>query len=302
VIDLAKGGSIQGEIAALNRLVDLAIPNFPLVWRAGGTYVIPGHGRVHEQLDVVEYRDMVTIVRDRVQALIAEGRTLEQVKAADPTQGYARRYGADTGPWTTTMFVEDHSVGPEHRGVALGQRAFSGNTEHRAQYQTIWAHSMMTAIATRRLAVFASVPGETAFLAGLIHDIGKVVVLRGIATLRKKDPLRFKVDDHTIPEFMDARHCSVGDILCRAWNIPDDLRDAVTNHHQGTLSGRAGALTAVVQMADLMATKIGASLRPDPKLTLVDKPAAGLLRLDDVKIASLVVDLEDEFEKVMAIL
>jgi glyoxylase-like metal-dependent hydrolase (beta-lactamase superfamily II) len=94
VIDVARGGSVQGEIDALNRLVELAIPSVPLVSQEGGTYVVPGHGRLCDQLDVVEYRDMVTIVRDRVEDLMKKGRTLEQVKAADPTAGYNGRYGA----------------------------------------------------------------------------------------------------------------------------------------------------------------------------------------------------------------
>jgi len=94
VIDVARGGSIQGEIDALNRLVELAIPSVPLVSQEGGTLVVPGHGYVCDQLDVVEYRDMVTIVRDRVQDLITKGRTLDQVKAANPTAGYNSRYGA----------------------------------------------------------------------------------------------------------------------------------------------------------------------------------------------------------------
>ena len=106
VIDLARGGSVQGEIDALNRLVDLAIPSVPLVSQDGGTYVVPGHGRLCDQLDVVDYRDMMTIVRDRVQDLIKKGMTLDQVKAASPTAGYTRRYGADTGAWTTSMFVD----------------------------------------------------------------------------------------------------------------------------------------------------------------------------------------------------
>jgi glyoxylase-like metal-dependent hydrolase (beta-lactamase superfamily II) len=106
VIDLTRGGSVQGEIDALNRLVELAVPSFPLVWQEGGTYVIPGHGRVYEQLDVVEYRDMVTIIRDRVRALIEDGRTLDQVKAARPAQGFTRQYGSDTGSWTTDRFIE----------------------------------------------------------------------------------------------------------------------------------------------------------------------------------------------------
>ena len=106
VIDVARGGGIEGEIAALNRLVDLAIPSVPIVSREEGTLVIPGHGRVCDQLDVVEYRDMVTIIRDRVRDLIRAGASLDQVKAAAPARGYTRRYGSDTGPWTTTAFVE----------------------------------------------------------------------------------------------------------------------------------------------------------------------------------------------------
>jgi glyoxylase-like metal-dependent hydrolase (beta-lactamase superfamily II) len=106
VIDVARGGTIDGEIAALNRLVDLAIPSVPIVSREEGTLIIPGHGRLCDQLDVVEYRDMVTIVRDRVRDLVRGGASLEQVKAAAPARGYTRRYGSDTGAWTTSAFVE----------------------------------------------------------------------------------------------------------------------------------------------------------------------------------------------------
>lgn len=104
--DIDKGGSIQGEIEALNRIVEIAIPPVPLVWQRGGTMVVPSHGRICEQSDVVEYRDMVTVIRDVVQDMIKRGMTLEQVKAANPTAGYRKRYGTDTGPWTTDMFVE----------------------------------------------------------------------------------------------------------------------------------------------------------------------------------------------------
>jgi glyoxylase-like metal-dependent hydrolase (beta-lactamase superfamily II) len=106
VIDIARGGTVDGLLAALNRLVDLAIPSVPIVSREEGTLIVPGHGRVSDQLDVVEYRDMVSIVRDRVRDLITAGRTLDQIKASSPARGYTRRYGADTGPWTTNDFVE----------------------------------------------------------------------------------------------------------------------------------------------------------------------------------------------------
>jgi glyoxylase-like metal-dependent hydrolase (beta-lactamase superfamily II) len=105
-IDVANGGSIQGEIDALNRLLDMMIPPFPLRWRDERTYVIPGHGFVADYGDVVEYRNVVTIVRDRIQDMIAKGMTLEQVKAADPTKGFRGRYGSESGEWTTDMFVE----------------------------------------------------------------------------------------------------------------------------------------------------------------------------------------------------
>jgi glyoxylase-like metal-dependent hydrolase (beta-lactamase superfamily II) len=106
VIDVAKGGSIQGEIAALQKLVDTAIPSVPIVSREEGTLVIPGHGRICDQVDVVEYRDMVTIIRDRIRDLMKQGLTLEQVKAASPARGYTRRYGSDSGSWTTNDFIE----------------------------------------------------------------------------------------------------------------------------------------------------------------------------------------------------
>jgi cyclase len=106
VIDIAKGGGINGEIAALQKLVDTAIPSVPIVSREEGTLVIPGHGRICDQLDVVDYRDMVTIIRDRVRDLMKQGLTLEQIKAASPARGYIHRYGSDTGSWTTNDFVE----------------------------------------------------------------------------------------------------------------------------------------------------------------------------------------------------
>ncbi len=106
VIDLERGGSIQGEINALNRLIDLTIPPMPFVWHEDRTMLVPGRGHVADQADLVEYRDMVTIVRDTIQDLIGKGMTIEQVKAANPTAGYRTRYGSDAGTWTTDKFVE----------------------------------------------------------------------------------------------------------------------------------------------------------------------------------------------------
>jgi cyclase len=103
VIDLKRGGSIQGILDGLNLILDLTIAKQEV---EGGTYVIPGHGRICDQFDVLEYRDMVTIIRDRVQDMIKKNKTLEEIKAARPTEDYDARYGAGTGPWTTDMFID----------------------------------------------------------------------------------------------------------------------------------------------------------------------------------------------------
>jgi glyoxylase-like metal-dependent hydrolase (beta-lactamase superfamily II) len=103
VIDVARGGSVQRIINGLNRLLDITIPKDKA---EGGTYVVPGHGRLSDEADVVEYRDMLTIVRDRIQDLIGAGKSLAEVKAAGPTRDYDGRYGATTGAWTTDQFVE----------------------------------------------------------------------------------------------------------------------------------------------------------------------------------------------------
>ncbi len=102
VIDRAHGGSIQGEIDALNQILRLAVPGPK---EEGGTLIVPGHGRLCDEADVVEYRDMVTIIGDRIEEMIAKGMTLDQVKSAKPTADYDPRYGGNPG-WTADNFVE----------------------------------------------------------------------------------------------------------------------------------------------------------------------------------------------------
>jgi len=118
VIDIARGGSIQGEIDALNRLIRLAIPAGPYLGipngaietsvasLPGGTEVLTGRGRVYRQIDVVNYRDMVVIISDTIQHMIDQNMTLEQIKAAAPAKAWEKEFGATSGSWTTNDFVE----------------------------------------------------------------------------------------------------------------------------------------------------------------------------------------------------
>jgi len=118
VIDLARGGSVQGEIDALNRLIELAIPAGPYLGTPngaietsvatlpGGTDVLTGRGRIYRQIDIVNYRDMVVIIRDTIKYMIDKKMTLEQIKAAAPAKGWETEFGSTSGPWTTNDFVE----------------------------------------------------------------------------------------------------------------------------------------------------------------------------------------------------
>jgi glyoxylase-like metal-dependent hydrolase (beta-lactamase superfamily II) len=109
IIDSERGGSIQGVIGGLNRLRALAIAGEKT---EGGTMIVPGHGRISDEADLVEYRDMVTIIRDRVQDMIAKRMTLAQVRAARPTLDFDAQYGRAPG-WDADQFV-----GAVYRGLA----------------------------------------------------------------------------------------------------------------------------------------------------------------------------------------
>jgi cyclase len=103
VIDLEKGGSIQGVINGLNHILDLAVAEYR---SQGGTWIVPGHGRLSDVADVASYRNMVVMIRDRVQDLIKSGKTLAQIKTAKLSMDFDGRYGSNTGPWTTDMFID----------------------------------------------------------------------------------------------------------------------------------------------------------------------------------------------------
>ncbi len=103
IVDVARGGNINGIIDAMNKVLDMSMVEFRL---EGGTMIVPGHGRLVDSADVAYYRDMLTIIRDRVQDMVKKGMSLEQVKAAKPSGDYDSEYGATSGMWTTDMFLE----------------------------------------------------------------------------------------------------------------------------------------------------------------------------------------------------
>jgi len=102
VIDTARGGTINGLVETLNWILDVCVVEHMM---EGGTIVVPGHGRLMDTADVAYYRDMLTIMRDRIREMRKRGMTLDQIKAARPTRDYDGRYGKNP-QWTPAMFVE----------------------------------------------------------------------------------------------------------------------------------------------------------------------------------------------------
>jgi cyclase len=101
VIDIANGGSVQGLLDGLNKILEMAVAG---KYQEGGTFVIPGHGRLCDEADVVEFRDMVTIIRDRVQDMIKKGMTLDQVKAGKPSRDYDTQYRGSADAFVETIY------------------------------------------------------------------------------------------------------------------------------------------------------------------------------------------------------
>ncbi len=103
VVDLEYGGGIDGFVDGLNLALDITEPAFQ---QEGGTYVIPGHGRISDEADVLSYRDMTYFIRERVQHFIDGGMSLAGVQSERPAFDYEPRYSDEELPWTSEMFVE----------------------------------------------------------------------------------------------------------------------------------------------------------------------------------------------------
>jgi putative nucleotidyltransferase with HDIG domain len=168
-----------------------------------------------------------------------------------------------------------------------------------ALLRRMWGHASAVALASRRVADLTSAADpESAYLAGLLHDIGKIVLLRAIADVKKRDPRRH-LSEATLLAVFDSLHCVVGEELFEAWKLPPAIREVARHHHDPDLSPFPPLVT-VVALGDHVAARLGESLKPDGKLAVAETPAARAFGLDEAVIEHLLASVQEDIRRAKA--
>lgn len=158
---------------------------------------------------------------------------------------------------------------------------------------TLWDHSVTTAFAAKVLAQRIGANENQAFLGGLLHDCGNSLVLSAVQLLRN-DGLDLNPTDALLEELMTTLHCRLGHLALETWKLPT-LAEVVL-HHEDPAEETEDLTLLCVQAADCITRKLGFDLHPDPELPLMQEPAIESLGIEDVELATLMVDLEDHLE------
>jgi HD-like signal output (HDOD) protein len=187
-------------------------------------------------------------------------------------------------------------VGSMLTAVLLRQHFSDGGAgAKRGILNVLWDHSIAVAFCAKRLAARGDVDPESAFLAGLLHDTGRLLVLAAADHLEREGSVPALTRPLLI-ELMEPLHCKLGHQTLNAWNLPEPICRVALQHEEAAVPG--DELLLCVQVADLMAQKLGFHLDPLPELVLMNEPAVEILGLKDLELATLMVDLEDELQEI----
>ena len=176
----------------------------------------------------------------------------------------------------------------------------SGHPDRAKLLEALWDHSVAVALGAKRLAVLGRADGEQAFLAGLLHDTGRLVVIKWIDEAERRSPTMHFTADLT-DELMETLHAELGHRTLIAWKIPEPICGVALNHHLEHVPAD-DLLLLRVQAADAFARKLGSHMKPAPELDLLEIPAVESLRISELDLAALMVDLEDEIAHVRSLL
>ncbi len=191
---------------------------------------------------------------------------------------------------TAMQRIGFRQVGAIVTGLSLKGHFDHPSPEKRALLGILWDHSVTSAFAARSIAARIGVDGERAFLSGLLHDCGKVLVLRAVDHL-EEGVLDFEVTEDLVRELMEALHAELGHRVLTDWNLPEEICEVALNH--GRFQAKGDDLMLCVQAANLITCRLGFHLNPDPELVVVEDPIIEDLGLDDLTLATLMVDMED---------
>jgi putative nucleotidyltransferase with HDIG domain len=179
--------------------------------------------------------------------------------------------------------------------LAMEQSKYQAyNVELNKMLKDLWLHASTTALAAQWLAqrLHLTAIEEVCFLGGLLHDIGKLVILRAIDEIKKSEGPSFAVSRSLLNEILTTTHCSMGYKLLQSWNLPEDYCNITRDHHMESIPAENVPL-AIVRLANESSRKLGIGLDPNPNLSLAETPEACMLKASELLLAELEVMLED---------
>jgi putative nucleotidyltransferase with HDIG domain len=190
--------------------------------------------------------------------------------------------------------IGQRQIGAIVMGLGLKDQYRPTNAAKARVLEVLWNHAVTSAFAARSIAARIGIDPERAFLAGLLHDCGKVLVLSALEQLRdRRDVATLSVG--AVHELMQALHCELGHRVLKEWKLPDDVAEVARVHHDRTMSDDGLVLT--VQVANLITRKLGFHLKPDPTLSVVENPIVAELGMTDMQVATLMVEMELHLEE-----
>jgi putative nucleotidyltransferase with HDIG domain len=175
-------------------------------------------------------------------------------------------------------------------GIGLKNHFRSDDPAKARVLQILWDHSVTSAFAARAIAGRIGLDAERAFLAGLMHDCGKVLTLAAIEAIERSGDAH-AVSSEVTRELMNALHCELGHRVLVEWKLPNDVAQVALLHHEQAHAGQD--LLLVVQAANLITRRLGFHPEPDPSLSVMENPVIEELGLTDLQVASLMIDMED---------
>ena len=158
----------------------------------------------------------------------------------------------------------------------------------------LWRHSVGTALGSGWLARRCGYPqlSDQAFVAGLLHDVGKLFLLSVVELIRRDPKTTFKPSPEFMNEIMETLHTEQGYMLMEKWNLPEAYWEVTRDHHNEEVAANR-TLLLIVQMADATCNKMGIGFWEPSDLILAAMPVAQLLNLSEVDLAELEIALED---------